>query len=551
MTDSHNAARQALLSVVSERRCLRSSVIATVLLALGATHVFAQAPEEHSADAPADMTILGHTRGGVYYIAKPLKEKRDQLHAELRRLSSDIDDATVNREEAEKRLAELTTRIETLELEIETQKVLAAPVTEHRIEEKIQFELGSERLLVITADDVTIVGWDRPHVDCTLTKIILAPKDADVASDAAGLKLVQKRGVFPDLVGRTDEQAAADEQKFLDSEDGKKLTPEQRTNWLKFSREISDSWKPYQRFQGREIDTVEIAGLTWEQGNRQVTLRTASKNGSGTVGSTWKRHASLTVHVPKAQAILLRGCRVNLDASQVQADLHITASGSQDIGYDGSFRIRDHIGSLRIDAVPVQSIENVKGDVDVSARLETSNTGTSSQDDWRLAYSLDPATLAIRGIDGHVHGRFLRSDVTVSEVRGDIDIDNDFGNTSIKLTGPLKATSQKVMSEAGRITVTLNEDVLKSLPIYAITDSGSVRTNTSRQQMDDFNVGGGSTDGKIRFHVRGFTTKNSAQVMDALSELATRFTALRTGEPREPGLDLYSRGGSVIVEVQE
>ena len=49
------------------------------------------------------------------------------------------------------------------------------------------YELGPYRLLVITADNIRIEGWDGPQVKCVLEKTVLAPDDNPVDDHLKGL----------------------------------------------------------------------------------------------------------------------------------------------------------------------------------------------------------------------------------------------------------------------------------------------------------------------------------------------------------------------------
>src|SRR5262249_28250367 len=152
-----------------------------------------------------------------------------------------------------------------------------------------------------------------------------------------GLSVRHTHGKAPQVVGRTEAEVEAEEQAFLASEKGKALDDKSRQARQALVREIAESFSVYRDFQGKDIDTFEIVGLTHQQGNRQITVDIKSPNGGGSLGSDWRRHAALTVYVPKCKAVVLRGCLVGLDVSGLDANLILTSADSHNRNYDGTF----------------------------------------------------------------------------------------------------------------------------------------------------------------------------------------------------------------------
>src|SRR5207247_1598340 len=76
------------------------------------------------------------------------------------------------------------------------------------------------------------------------------------------IKLIHHHGATANLVGQTPAARDADERRFLASPDGEKLSEQQRANRSALLRQIASRFEPYRAFQGKQIDTLDIEGLT-------------------------------------------------------------------------------------------------------------------------------------------------------------------------------------------------------------------------------------------------------------------------------------------------
>jgi hypothetical protein len=72
-------------------------------------------------------------------------------------------------------------------------------------------------------------------------------------------------------------------------------------------------------FQNKEIDIIEISGLTHDQGNRQLIFEVKSPGGGGRMGGVWQRHARLTVYVPTCNRVGVRGGLEGLEVEATKA----------------------------------------------------------------------------------------------------------------------------------------------------------------------------------------------------------------------------------------
>ena len=122
------------------------------------------------ADAPPGQVVLRHTPGGEYFVASDLKEEYDRLLARVQSLQADLDAEHASGPDVLVELKELRPKLDRLRTEIEQKKVLVSPLKVHSQTEETTFDLGPERLLVITADHVRVLGWEGPRSSAWSTR---------------------------------------------------------------------------------------------------------------------------------------------------------------------------------------------------------------------------------------------------------------------------------------------------------------------------------------------------------------------------------------------
>jgi hypothetical protein len=498
--------------------------------------------------APPNYDVLKHERGGAYFVARPLKEQYDQLLGRVNLLKTEIDAGQISGANAKQELLELQGKLELLRLQIDESKVLVTPAKVRTQSETTSFELGPERLLVITADNMRVEGWDGPNVKCVLEKTVLSANDAPVEEQFKGMKLVHRHGRASEIVGQSREEVDEGERQFLNSQDGKSLNDKQREARKRFVDKIAESYAVYREFQGKEIDTLEIEGLTYQQGNRQIVVDVSSDGGGASKGSLWQRHAAVTIYVPAAQAVTLRGCSVKLNVQGLNAPLIVTNSGSLDRDYDGEFQIADLHGSLTVQNTAIDYIEDIHGDVSITSTVELANTGTQYSGDTRRMYTPPPRVCDCRNIDGDFVAWFSRVDLRLQGITGKIDVKNEFGNTRLYATKPLAAKSHRIISECGRIELDLSKSTLASLRLLAVTNCGGVQTNIPNDILEErsFTVGHDLEFGGRAWH--GMMTKQPDR-FSYPSDFERPGKAFR-GLDRPDGFDAISRSGTVILTAE-
>lgn len=280
-----------------------------------------------------------------------------------------------------------------------------------------------ERFVIITGDNVIIKGWEGPGIRCVTEKIIVAKEQpGDAEFDAIQVK--HELGTAEDLIGLTSEQRDKQEEEYVRSEAGRKLSEEQKSRRKNVVDRIHSSYDKYLAFQVRECNIIQLSGLTHDEGNRNLTLRINSPDGSRTLSSQWQRHATMTVYLPACKSVAVRGCLVGLDIQDVECDLVLTADGSRDRDYQGFFEVSGVKGSVKIDQVSVRRLPEVTGNVNISATNEFVNSGTHHENDTRTFATYKTHTTDINHISGDLKAVFLRTELRLNAIGGMIDVIN-------------------------------------------------------------------------------------------------------------------------------
>ncbi len=491
-----------------------------------------------SVKAPPNMTKISSTLGGSYFVDAKLAAEAESLEKQLKALRGKIAKGQIGRTKAIQQLDDLGAQLQKVRGKIEKAKQLVSAFQVFRQRQEKVFALGDERLVIITGDKVKVRGWEGPGIKCVLEKIIVAKKKPD-DKEFDEIRVEHQLGVADSIVGNT---RAAQEATFLESEKGKQMTPDQLAGRQKFVAEIAASYVKYAAFQGKECNTLQLKGLTHEQGNRNLSLEIRSPGGGSTHSSRWQRHASLTVFIPKSKWLAVRGCYVGLDIADIETNLLLTTSGSRDRDYAGSFEVRSVVGNVVVDQAPVRKLGKISGDVDVTATVEFVNSGTHHEGGLRTAFHFTTAATQIDDVAGDFRGRFLRTDLSLGNIRGTIDVENDFGATSLVGDASLAAgRAHRVISESGEIHLSGTLDWLTQQPLYAHTLCGSLQTNLRRETLDDISI----TTGTPRRGWSGFVTPNKGQPF-SMSKFERPGAALENSD-RAAGLDLISKGGTVTI----
>src|SRR5262249_33171582 len=102
--------------------------------------------------------------------------------------------------------------------------------------------------------------------------------------------------------------------------------------------------------------------------------------------------------------------------------------------------------------------------------------GENRSDSGDMARAYEPRESSYRNIEGDLRARFCRSNLTIGDVGGRVDVENDFGDT---VWQPERTLAQKadhrIVSQSGAITLRLGPRTLGSLKLQMGTECGKLR----------------------------------------------------------------------------
>jgi hypothetical protein len=554
--------------------------ITWLIAALAARPGWAQETPTAKATIPAGHAVFRSELGGAHYVPKALHDEYESLGSRVKDLKEDILEGRIEEEEARKEIAELQAKIQEILQKLEKTQVHLPIGTMHEKTESQTFDLGEARCLLVKARKVRIVGWDKPQVKAVLVKRVLTAEadDDSVADDFQGIQAEHERvpatevlklpsvesvaELTPERLAQLAELEAVFPLRYravarLNPERLAQLNPEIAEILARPEEPLGErslirrlDFEPLVEEADKEIDAIELTGLTNQEGNRQFHVEVTTEGGGGWHTSEWRRHAALTLFVPKCTMVAVRGGLEGLEVESLDAALEIVGEGDRD--YQATYEIRDVRGPVTAKGVPLQVLENVSGDVSVVLTAYAEDASTGYGRGWRIHSNAEPGQYTYRHIEGDFRAWFCRANLHLEDVAGKVDVRNDFGNTVLVSSGKLAEAAHRIVSEAGHVQVKLGPDALGDLPVTALSECGRVKVADSVPSLDIFmftTSGGG--EGQRRSW-GGFVTKRErdpgGRIGSDYFERFRRPAAILNGLDRSPGLDLISRGGTVQIE---
>jgi hypothetical protein len=191
----------------------------------------------------------------------------------------------------------------------------------------------------------------------------------------------------------------------------------------------------------------------------------------------------------------------------------------------------------------------VTGNVAIRSAIEfaVEGAGTSHRQGMRHLALGRPTTVQVANVEGDVDLHYGRVRLDLADIAGQINVTNEFGDTSLALARPLSAAAHRIYTLSGRIDAELTSDAWNSLPIVAVTNHGSLRTNVDRQVLDEFHLQGEDSQDGMRRTFAGFRSVVPGEDRFAALQLLDRFGAISGDTQRSDGLDLFSRAGIVLI----
>jgi hypothetical protein len=437
-------------------------LLATLLALAAPLARAADGPPRAKGTAPPDHVILTDAVGGAYFVARSLKEQHDSLLAQARALEDRIVKGQIKEAEARALLEKLRRDIDDTLRQIDSQKVLVQAAQRHTITETGTFPLTKGKCLFVKARKVRIVGHDEPDVKWVLEKTVLTVDDKDkelVEPELAAIRL-SHRSVpssvfsFPRDIFRNDDAAFAER-------------------------------SPFEALWNRDLEAIEILGLEGNEGNTSITVELSSPNGGASHRSEYRRHAQLTLFVPKCDAVAVQGALEGLVVQSLAASLYVSGEGYRD--YDARCEIHGLAGDLVARGLPLDVVENVEGNVAIVTTAALENSGTTHVEDLRISYAEPARELSCRNIKGNFRAAFCRSDLRLENVGGQIDVINRYGDTTARVDRPSAEKAHRLISESGRIDVRIGAEAAKTTPIVALTQAGTIRVRGLRDRLDTTN----------------------------------------------------------------
>lgn len=521
---------------------MRSLPVMVLVLATGFGATRGDEPDPEKAKrqvAPGDARIFEQDLAGAYYIDRPLMEKYEALRRRVAELRADIAGARIDGDGARAEVARLQSELEELLKAIDGAKQYIPGATIHRKTETVRVPIRPDGLLLVDAENVEIRGGDGPDIQCVIEKTVLDDGEGKVADDFAGIEFVARRGTDKEFFGFYLD--VRDQPKFKENED--------------MQRELRRF--VFSDFLGREFSYVTIAGLDHQGGNRQIDVTVRSERGDGFSSSQWRRHAKLTLIVPKCRRVGVRGGLGGFKGLGLDASLSVLGQGNRD--YTAEYRVEDLGGSLTADNIPIHRIDGVRGDVAIAATAyDGGNRGTNHGPDGVTARAFDPGESVYRNIEGGLRARFCRANLAIGGVGGLVDVENDFGDTVWEADRPLdQEAGHRVMSQSGGIMLRLDARATGALKFGLFTEVGKLRRGADAEQALGFGIEEASFRSAEGDTVRRSWTswtlhpgQQGTRPRSDFEEVLARHRRVADalhGRPRSPGIDVISRAGMISV----
>jgi hypothetical protein len=519
------------------------ALILTPLCLLPASTLGSDDAKKGPPRAPADFVVLEANRTGAYFIARPLREKYDALLQQIATLRTEIAEARIDSTEARSRVERLQADLDALRKQIDAGKLYIPGATTHLATETKTFPFPGNDLLLIDAANVEIRGWDRPELKCVLDKLVLGEKDQDATKDLDGIQLVHR--------------ITSGKEAFGFYQEGNPLAKQEDV------RAELDRF-PFKEFLKKEFPLITVKGLDYQEGNRSIDVEMLNDAGNGIVGSEWRRHAKLTVFVPRCRQVGVRGGLGGFKVQGLDAAVAVSGNGNRD--YHSVYELADLGGGLTALDIPIHRLDRIRGDVSVIATAFAENIITGHGGSVSMRPDVAGGS-SYRDIQGGLRARFCRADLSLERIGGKIDVENDFGPTLLVVEQPLAARDHRIVSQSGSIEVRLGPEGTGDLRLNVFTECGAVHLAGGRNESPGpggrgFQVvipglegvgfvqlmGYGSAKDTVRRAWNGYYRKPGGNKDPREQfEVFERMAAALRGRDRTPGLDVISRSGSVLV----
>jgi len=453
--------------------------------------------------APPGHAVVSEDLRGWYFVPREIKERYEAAVSKLEGIRRAVLEGTLSPDQAKAQLESLKDQLETLKKEMDDKKVLVSGGKLHEQTEVLDIPLGPNRCVAITVNQVILKGWEGKGIRCELKKTVLSQGNEPVEPHLKAIKISHKFG-RADFAGKTDKEREASEKAFLEGP-GAKLTEAQKAGRSALVKQIQDSARPYQAFVAKEVDQISVEGLGYQE-NAWISRDVESKGGEKRSGGRRQRYASLTVYLPPCETVCVRGARMGFQADNLRGDLVITKDGSTDSDHMARNAVKNLQGNLDCWNFPLHFIENVTGNlwVGIGQDFGLGGSGLTHFGSMRELYPPAPLALQVRTVQGSTRIRVGRCDLDLADLRGQVEIENEFGNVKWAEQGPLAKGRNQVMLGSGQLEIAFSPATWKSQPIVAATRFGRIKTDLGRDEWVDFSQTVPTSSGTNHHNWMGF-----------------------------------------------
>ena len=86
----------------------------------------------------------------------------------------------------------------------------------------------------------------------------------------------------------------------------------------------------FKEYIDHDLSYITVEGLTFQEGNQNISLVMRSEKGDGSQSSQWRRHAKLKLRVPKCRLVGVRGALGGFRVQDLNTSLSVLGEGNRD-----------------------------------------------------------------------------------------------------------------------------------------------------------------------------------------------------------------------------
>jgi hypothetical protein len=304
----------------------------------------------------------------------------------------------------------------------------------------------------------------------------------------------------------------------------------------------------FKEYIDRDLTHITVEGLTFQEGNRNISLEVRNEAGDGSHSSQWRRNAKLRLRVPKCRLVGVRGALGGFRVQDLNTSLSVLGEGNRD--FSTIYTVSNLLGSFTAENIPFHRLDGIRGNVSVMNMAYEENRSSGFGPDGQTSRSESPKASTYRDIHGDLTARFCRADLTLEEIEGRIDVQNDFGNIDWIINKKLgQKLDHRLVSQSGSIEVRLDDKALGDLKMSLFTECGILHLANGVRDFQSMMFNSMQGDVVRRSWHAQIRSKTPAGQRDPMESFETfqRVADALHGRSRKPGVDVISRAGTITV----